>query len=84
VAESQGVSLLFVPNADAKHSHQIITGMEDPKQGVFEDARNVCQFRFDHEELEEVGRRLRGLAENLGREEFQNRFFRPDDNWWQD
>lgn len=83
VAESEGIALCFLPKPNGNQSHALVLATENPAERVFE-AVNTCQFAIDHNDLEQVGDKLRALAENLSKQNFRHRFFGDDDSWWKE
>jgi hypothetical protein len=83
LAESEGLTLLFVRKPDENHSHTLAIGMENMPERVFETV-NASQFHVQHEDMAEIGSKLQALAERLSSEEFTRRFFRADDSWWKE
>jgi hypothetical protein len=82
-AQNEGLSLVFLPKSNAKGSHEIVIAIENPKEGVFESAGNVCQFPVG-DDLGELGSKIAALAQNLSNEEFSRKFFGPDSDWWKE
>jgi|SRR5208283_5663513 len=79
LAEREGLSLLFVQKPDDQRAHEIVIGIENVPERVFEVA-NACRFQVSHEDMAEIGGKFRALAEGLSEDEFR-KFFRRDDSW---
>ena len=79
LCESQGLSVLFVQKPDDKWCHEILFATENIKERCFELA-NVSRFPVEPEDLEDIGFKLRMLADAISEDEIE-KFFRNEGLW---
>ena len=77
LAQSEGLSLLFVQKPDDKRSHTLTIATENVKEHVFEEV-NASRFTLEHSDLADVGRKLQALGEGFCENDFF-RFRRSED-----
>jgi hypothetical protein len=78
LAESQGLTLLFVQKPDDNYSHALTIACENPATGVFEDVRGN-RFPVETADLDEIGGRLEALGDGLTKVDFR-RLFKMDED----
>jgi hypothetical protein len=68
----------------ARRADSLAIATENVAERVFENVE-ASQFFFEPKELEKIGTNLQAVAEGLASEEFNRRFFGPDDDsWWKE
>ncbi len=80
LAQSQGLSLLFVQKPDGNYSHALAIACENPSAGVFEDVGTNNRFPLATEDLEQVAGRLEALGDGLTKVDFRRMFKMDDDD----
>lgn len=78
LAQSQGLTLLFVQKPDDNYSHALAIACED-SGGVFVDVGGANRFPLASDDVEDIGGRLEALATGLAKEDFR-RLFRMDED----
>ena len=73
LCEREGLSLLFVQRSDDNHSHSLVVAMEDVANRFYEPA-NGNIFPLDHEDLVDIGNKLRALGKGFSETEFEKLF----------
>ena len=68
LCEHEGQSLLFVQRPDSKRSNALVIATENVAERIFETV-NTSSFYFSHQDIADVGNKLRALGEGLSAEE---------------
>ena len=79
LAQSQGLTLLFVQKPNDHYPHGLAIASED-SVGVFEDVAGANRFPLETQDLDEIGGRLEALGDGLTKADFRRMFKMDDDD----
>ena len=83
VAESQGLSLIFLQARKDNGSHALAIATENVGERVYEEVKNASRFNLELEDVLALANKLEALGDILGKNEFEKHFrFRDDEDAW--